>query len=156
MPTDTIPSSLHSSGVLIEHQVGQAKSTTQGGSDVWCVIAFDDVYMGTVWSQPRTFGGPTNHAEDRFFGEYSLNMISDFIDKFGRFPEVLTLILKYSPCNKRNDDRQDRCTFKIKNDKSFWVSIRVYYDRSYTGKGHMMSGSETDLNDGSKIIMEKW
>ena len=99
--------------------VEQAKETRQSGTDVWCVIAYDDVYMGTVWSRPRTHGGPTNHAEDRYFGEYSLNLIADYCRTFNRFPDVRTLIIKYFPCNKRNDDRQDRCTFKISIDKNF-------------------------------------
>ena len=147
MPHDTIVSkdNLHQNWAAVDNAIRTAKQVSQSPVDVWCVVSFDGVYMGTVWSQPRTQEGPTNHAEDRFFGGYSLNMIADFIDQFGRFPDRLRLTLKYSPCNKRNDDREDRCTFKIADDREFWSSIEVRYDKQYTNPQHDMQGSQAAL-----------
>lgn len=149
MPNDIIQSreNLRQSWDIVDNAIRLARGEHQTAGEVWCVVSFDGVYMGTVWSRPRTQNGPTNHAEDRFFGEYSLNMISDFLDEFGRFPNVLRLSIKYSPCNKRNDDREDRCTFKIANDRHFWVSIQVRYDNQYTNRNHDMRGSQNTFRD---------
>jgi hypothetical protein len=161
MPTDTIQTkkNLRQDWNTIEKAIALARRERQDGSEVWCVVSFDGVYMGTVWSQARTPGGPTNHAEDRFFGEYSLNMISDFIEQFGKFPSVLRLTIKYSPCNKSNDNRESRCTFRIAHDNQFWLSIQVRYEKPYTNPFHDMKGSEKIFEDqgisSSRIIFKK-
>lgn len=150
MPNDVIveKDNLQLNWGMVEHAINTARRTEQSGSDVWSVVSFDGVYMGTVWSRPRVNGGATNHAEDRFFGEYSLNMLGDFIDKYRRWPDVLRLSIKYSPCNKDNDDREDRCTIKIANDKQFWGTIQVRYWREYTNPDHDMGGSRRLLSGG--------
>lgn len=149
MPDDTIVSkvNLDHNWDTVDHEIRAAKRRTQSPAEVWCVVSFDGVYMGTVWSRRRTKDGPTNHAEERFFSEYSLNMISDFMDKFGRFPSVLRLSIKYSPCNKRNDDRDDRCTFKIADDKKFWPTIQIRYERPYTNPEHDMQESQQKFQE---------
>jgi hypothetical protein len=73
-------------------------------------------------------------------------MIRSFRTAFGRHPDVLRLSVKYSPCNKSNDDREDRCTFKIAEAASYWPTIQVRYERPYTNPHHDMRGAQRILN----------
>ncbi len=150
MPNDHIadPAGYHQNWDIVKGAINGAQRQTQAGEDVWCVISFDGVYMGTIWSEPRRNDGPTNHAEDRFFRLYSLPMLNEYSVKFGRLPDILRLSVKYSPCNKRNDKRDDRCTIKITEEKSFWPTIQVRYKRPYTNPAHNMAQAHDLLNHG--------
>jgi hypothetical protein len=148
MPNDFIvdPANYHRNWDTVKDAINLAHREIQGGEDVWCVVSFDGAYMGTVWSQPRVHNGPTNHAEDRFFGVYSDFMIRSFREKFGRHPDVLRLSLKYSPCNKSNDKYDRRCTFKIADATDYWPLIQVRYKRPYTNPDHDMAHADHVLN----------
>ena len=148
MPNDIIvdPANYHQNWDTIEDAINLAHRTIQGGEDVWCVVSFDGVYMGTIWSRPRVHDGPTNHAEERFLSLYCDTMIRNYRAKFQLRPTVLRLSVKYSPCNKSNDDHDDRCTVKIAEEAEYWPTVQVRYARPYTNPQHDMRGSQHILN----------